>query len=95
MKIGTWLLSLVAPFIGRVLAALGFSIVTITGFQIAINALKDQLISNVNQLPAEMLQIALLGGIGEGLGMITAAIAVRVLLWQIQNATKVLGVNPQ
>ena len=95
MKIGTWLLSLVAPFIGRVLTALGFSVVTITGFQIAINSLKDQLVSNVNQLPAEMLQIALLGGIGEGLGMITAAIAVRVLLWQIQNATKVLGVNPQ
>lgn len=95
MKIGTWLLSLLQPAIGRILAALGFSVVTITGFQLAIDTLKNQLIGSVNQLPGELLQVALLGGIGEGLGMITAAIAVRVMLWQIQNATRVLGVNPQ
>lgn len=95
MKIGTWLLSLLQPAIGRIFTALGFSVVTITGFEMAVSTLKDQLIGSVNQLPAELLQVALLGGIGEGLGMITAAIAVRVLLWQIQNATRILGVNPQ
>lgn len=95
MKIGTWLLSLVQPILGRILAALGFSVITITGFQIAIDTLKNQLIGSVNQLPADMLNIALLAGVGEGLGMITAAIAVRVLLWQIQQSTKILGVNPQ
>lgn len=95
MKIGTWILSLVQPLIGRVLAALGFSVVTIAGFQLAVDALKQQLIGSVNQLPGELLQVVLLGGIGEGLGMITAAIAVRVMLWQIQNATRILGVNQQ
>lgn len=95
MKIGTWLLSLVQPIIARILLALGFSVVTITGFEAAINALKQQLVGAMNGLPSEMLQVVLLGGIGEGLGLITAAVGVRVLLWQIQSATKVLGVNPQ
>ena len=95
MKIGTWLLALVQPILGRILAALGFSVVTITGFEVAVNTLKQQLVGSMNGLPSEMLQVALLGGVGEGLGIITAAIAVRVLLWQVQNATRILGVNPQ
>lgn len=95
MKIGTWLLSLVQPIIARILLALGFSVVTINGFEAAINSLKQQLIGSMNGLPSEMLQVVLLGGVGQGLGLITAAVAVRVLLWQIQSATKVLGVNPQ
>lgn len=95
MKIGTWLLALVQPILGRILAALGFSVVTITGFEVAVNTLKQQLVGSMNGLPSEMLQVVLLGGVGEGLGIITAAIAVRVLLWQVQNATRILGVNPQ
>lgn len=95
MKIGTWLLALVQPMLGRILAALGFSVVTITGFEMAVNTLKQQLVSSVNALPGELLSVFLLAGGGVGLGMITSAIAVRVLLWQIQNATRILGVNPQ
>lgn len=95
MKIGAWLMTLVQPLLARILTALGFSIVTITGFEAAIDTLKQQLIGSMNGLPSEMLQVALLGGVGEGLGLITAAIAVRVLLWQVQSATRILGVNPQ
>ncbi len=95
MKIGTWLLALVQPLLGRILTALGFSVVTITGFQAAVETLKQQLVGSFNGLPSEVLQVVLLGGVGEGLGLITAAIAVRVLLWQIQSATRILGVNPQ
>ncbi|WP_092952961.1 DUF2523 domain-containing protein [Paracidovorax konjaci] len=95
MKIGTWIFSLVQPLIGRILTAIGFSVVTITGFDVAITAAKNQLITSVNSLPGDVLSIFLLGGGGIGLGMITAAIATRLLLWQISNATRILGVNPQ
>ncbi len=95
MKIGTWLLAMMQPLIARILTTLGLSVVTITGYEAAINLLKQQLITSINGLPAEMLQVVLLGGVGEGLGLITAAVAVRVLLWQIQSATRILGVNPQ
>ena len=94
MKVGTWLLALLQPAIARILVALGFSVVSIVGFESAVGALKNQLISSVNSMPAEMLQLFLYAGGGRCLGIIFGAIATRVLLWQIQNATKILGVNP-
>lgn len=94
MKIGTWLLSMVQPLIGRILAALGFSVVTVVGFTATIETLRQNLISSVNALPADMLGIMLLAGVGESVGMILGAIAFRLALWQIQSATKIVGVNP-
>lgn len=95
MKIGTWLLSLVQPFIAKILLALGFSVVTITGFEAAIDQVKQQLVGNINALPVDLLNVFLLAGGGKGVGIILAAVAVKVLLWQISSATKILGVNPQ
>ncbi|HEY9209661.1 DUF2523 family protein [Acidovorax sp.] len=95
MKIGTWLLSLVQPFIAKVLLALGFSVVTITGFEAAVDQVKAQLVGSVNSLPMDMLNVFLLAGGGKGIGIILAAVAVKVMLWQITSATKILGVNSQ
>lgn len=95
MKLGTWLLAMVQPILGRILAALGFSVVTITGFEVAVSTVRDRLVSSINQLPAEVLNVFLLSGAGVALGMIFGAISVRILLWKIQSATKILGVNPQ
>lgn len=95
MKIGTWLLSLAQPFIAKILLTLGLSVVTITGFDAAINQVKGQLVDSVNALPVDMLNVFLLAGGGQGIGIIVAAVAVKVMLWQISSATKILGVNPQ
>lgn len=95
MKIGTWLLSLVQPFVAKVLLALGFSVVTITGFEAAVDQVKAQLVGSVNSLPMDMLNVFLLAGGGKGIGIILAAVAVKVMLWQISSATKILGVNSQ
>jgi len=95
MKIGTWLLSLVQPFIAKILLALGFSVVTITGFEAAIDQVKQQLVGSINALPVDLLNVFLLAGGGKGVGIILAAVAVKVLLWQISSATKILGANPQ
>ena len=95
MKIGTWLLSLLQPFIAKILLSLGFSVVTITGFEYAIGQIKAQLITSVNSLPVDLLNVFLLSGCGIGIGIVLAAVAVKVTLWQISNATKILGVNPQ
>lgn len=94
MKIGTWLLSLVSPFLARVLTALGFSIVTIVGMEAVIDQVKSLVTGGVNSLPSDALNIFLLAGGGKALGMILGAIATKVMLWQIQSATKILGVNP-
>ncbi|MFD2755175.1 DUF2523 domain-containing protein [Comamonas terrae] len=94
MKVAAFLMSLVEPLFARLLAALGFSVVSIVGVTASIDAIKTQLVNSVNSLPADMLNLFLLAGGGYCLGMILGAIAFRVTLWQIQSATKVLGVNP-
>ena len=94
MKVGTWLLSLLAPAISKILALLGFSIVTIVGFDVVLNTAKDRLMQSVGAVPAGMLDLFLIAGGGKALSMIIAAIGVRLLLWKIQSATKILGVNP-
>ena len=94
MKIGTWLLALVQPFIARILTALGFSLVTIVGMEVVIDQLKQAVISGVSSMPADAMNIFLLAGGGKALGMILGAIATKLVLWQIQSATRLLGVNP-
>lgn len=94
MKIGTWLLSLVQPLIGRILAALGFSVVSILGMEAMLTQLKTSLVSGLGGLSADMFNVFLLAGGGQALGIITGALTTKLLLWQVQNATKILGVNP-
>ncbi len=94
MKIGTWLLSMMQPLLARILASLGFSVVTITGFELAVGQVKDLVKSGINSMPADMLNLFLYAGGGYGLGMIFGAISTRLLLWQIQSATQILGRNP-
>lgn len=95
MKIGTWLLSLLQPAIGRILAALGFSVVSILGMDVILTQIKTQLVSGLGGMSADMFNVFLLAGGGQALGIITGAITTKFLLWQVQNATKILGVNPQ
>lgn len=94
MKIGTWLLSLAQPFIAKILLALGFSVVTIVGMEAVIDQVKTLVTGGVNSMAPDMLNIFLLAGGGKALGMILGAITTKVMLWQIQSATKILGVNP-
>lgn len=94
LKIGTWILALVQPLIARILTALGFSVVTIMGMDVVIGQVKTRVQSSVNGLPADMLNVFLLAGGGVALGMVFGAITTKLVLWQIQSATKILGVNP-
>ncbi|GAA3994696.1 hypothetical protein GCM10022279_17870 [Comamonas faecalis] len=93
MKLGTWLLALMEPMLARILAALGFSVVTVTGFDLAVNQIKQLVMSQVNSLPMDMLNLFLYAGGGYALGMIFGAVTTKLLLWQIQSATKILGAN--
>ena len=91
MKIGTWLLSLVSPFLARILPALGFSVVSIVGMDSVLMALKNQFVAEINSMPAEWLNFALYLWIGKGLGIIFGACTTKLLLWSIENSTQLLG----
>lgn len=91
MKIGTWLLSLVEPFLAKVLMALGFSVVSIVGMDSVLAGIKAQFVADINSMPSVWLEFALYLYIGKGLGIIFGACATKLMLWSIQNSTKILG----
>lgn len=93
MPIGTWLLAMMAPLTARILLTLGFSVVTIVGMDAVMTQLKAAVVTNLGAIPSAGLQLALLAGVGEALGIIFGAITTRLLLWKITSATRLLGVN--
>lgn len=94
MKLGLWLVAMVEPLIAKILVSLGFSIVTITGLTAIVNDMKAQAIQGLGLLSADTLSMFVLSGGATALGMIFGACATKLMLWQIQNATKILGAAP-
>lgn len=93
MPLGAWLIGMVGPLLGKILLTLGFQVVTVTGMVAVISGLKGLFMTHLGAVPAAGMQLALLGGVGEGLGIVFGAIATRLVLWQAQNAVKLLGGN--
>jgi hypothetical protein len=91
VKVGTWLLSLVEPFLAKALIALGFSVVSIVGMDSVLAGIKAQFVSEINAMPSVWLDFALYLYIGKGLGIIFGACATKLTLWSIGNSTKILG----
>lgn len=90
MKFGTFLVALVEPILARLLIALGFSVVSIVGVDAALNTVKGMIVSNLSGLGG-ILDFALYLWLGKALGVIFGACATKLMLWNIQNATKILG----
>lgn len=91
MPLAAMLLGLIGPAVGRVLVALGFSVVTMSGVELAFGQLKSYLINSVNTLPGEIMQLFLMAGGGVALNMIFGAITFRLSVWAMTNAVKVVG----
>lgn len=94
MQLAPWLLALVQPLVSRVLVALGLAVVTTVGLGAVIDQVKALLIAKMYALPVDMLNVFLLTGGGEALGMIFGAIAVRLVINGAASATRRLGTNP-
>ncbi len=95
MKIGTWLLAMCEPLLAKILLSLGFSVVSIVGVEAAVTTLKGQVVAGISSMPSVWLEFALYLWIGKGLGIIFGAMATKLMLWGIQNATSLLGKAPQ
>jgi len=94
MKLGTWLLAMMQPLVAKVLVSLGFSVVTITGLTAIANNLKSQAVAGLQLVSPATLELFLLTGGAQALGIIFGACTTKLLLWQLQSATKILGSNP-
>jgi len=91
MPLGVWLLGMASGLTAKVLMALGFSVVTVVGMNTVFSQLRDLFLSHSSAIPAAGLNLALLAGAGEGVGIIFGAIVTRLALWQIANAKRILG----
>lgn len=89
-----WLLAMCEPLIAKILLGLGLSVVSIVGVEVTVNAIKGQLVDSINALPPVWLQFALYLWLGKALGIVFGAMATKLSLWAIQNATSILGKSP-
>lgn len=87
------LMGLAVPMTGRILLALGFSVVTVAGVQAAWGALKSQMQSAAGSLPGDIAQLLGLGGVWWALGTVLGACSFVVALWGLTSATKLIGVS--
>lgn len=85
--IGGMLLSLVAGFVGRVLASLGLSIVTFIGITNALDYLKVLIVQSLGALPVGIVQIFGVMKIGTSLSIIFSALAASMLLNGLDSDT--------
>lgn len=80
MAIGGMLINIVGTLVGRVLIALGISVITYTGITVTLDALKDQAISAFSGLPPEVFGLLGILRVGQCISIVTSAIAVKLLL---------------
>jgi hypothetical protein len=77
--LGPFLASVAGPLVRRILAALGFGIITYVGFQVVKDQVQDAITAALTGMPLAVYQILALGGfvdsIGIWLGALTAAVA--------------------
>ncbi|MBI3102760.1 MAG: DUF2523 domain-containing protein [Burkholderiales bacterium] len=85
--IGGMLINVVGTLAGRVLIALGISVVTYTGINASLDTLKMQAISNFSGLPSELFSLVAYLKVGQCISIVSSAIAARMLLDGITSDT--------
>jgi len=85
------LATLAGPMVARVLMALGMSVVTITGVDVAMGQVKPIIVAQFSQAPLAAIQLAGLSGCWLALGMIFGALTFALSFWSLTQATKIIG----
>lgn len=91
--LASFLLAMVTPLLGRILVALGFSVVTFVGMEAMIGALIGRMQSGWGGLPGDVVGLIGLAGGGEALSIICGAALTRVAIWQLTRAVRLMGVS--
>jgi hypothetical protein len=83
----------VGTLVGRVLVALGISVITYTGIAITLDALKAQAISAFSSLPPEVFGLLGILRVGQCISIVTSAIAAKLVLDGLTGDTVKKWVN--
>lgn len=92
MSIASLLMALAGPMALRVLTVLGIGTLTFTGVTEGLQSLIMAAQTNWDTIGADLLGLASIAGIPQGIGIIFGAMSGRVGLWAAVSATRfVLG----
>ena len=79
-SLAAFLMGITGSLVARAFVALGISIVSYAALTTVVGNIIGIMQTNYNALPSTTLQLANLGGLGEFMGIITAAFIARVSL---------------
>lgn len=85
--IGGMLINLVGTLVGRVLIALGISVVTYTGISTTLDFLKAQAIGAFAGLPSEVFGLLGILRVGQCISIVTSAIAAKMVIDGVTSDT--------
>jgi len=87
--IWTFIASIIGPSVKKILVALGVGFVTYTGFDTAMDSLKDYVYMRLGSAPASVVQILGLLEVDKAINVIFSAIAFRAVLSGFRAGKKV------
>lgn len=88
MSIWSFLLAAAGPIALRVLATVGAVVVSVVGVDAGVQALVARAQAGYASMPVEVLQLAALAGVPEGLGIVLGAVLGRAALWAALSAAR-------
>jgi cell division protein FtsX len=85
------LLTWVPAIVGRILMALGFTVMSVVGLDVAIDQLKAQLQQAAGALGTDAFSLFLIAGGGSAIGIVLGAINLRLALWLGTRSARIVG----
>ncbi len=85
--LGSLFLRLTGSFVGRVLVALGISVVTYTGMQASLDWLKAGAVSALGSLPPQVVGMLGVLRVGQCISIVCSAIVARMIVNGMQSDT--------
>jgi hypothetical protein len=80
-------LNIAGSLVGRVLTALGLGVISYTGFNASMTWAKTNAVASIQQLPAGVVGILSLLGVGSCISMVFSAMLIRATLQGMQSDT--------
>ena len=74
----------------RIIIATGMTFVTYAGYLVALDKFKGYIVDAVNSMPADIVNLLLIGGFGQGMGYLFGAFAFKISMTTLNKLTFVL-----
>jgi len=81
---------LLRMLIVRIIIATGMTFVTYAGYLVALDKFKGYIVDAVNSMPADIVNLLLIGGFGQGMGYLFGAFAFKISMTTLNKLTFIL-----